>query len=94
MSEVTLTGEQLIQAVRILWNYNQFRSTRQRGQPHDQDYDYKLVCDEDDIHEYLVEAGLLVQDNESDSDDQDSYQWLSNESIDTLRYVTIEPVVK
>lgn len=74
MPEITLTEEQYVKAIGILWEAGQFR----RG---------KLVCDEDDVHEYLSEARLI---NDYEESDFDHYDWLSDESRDRIMDTTLD----
>lgn len=80
MSEITLTASQLAAAAIILWNKGQFRSD------HTTDDNpltvYTIYCDEDDVEEYLSEAGLF-----SKSDD-----YLSDASLEKLWNVRVKPV--
>lgn len=93
MSEITLTPDQVLQASRILWNYGQYRTTRTRGERTDIAMPYQLTCDDDDVHEYLVEAGMLVQDNDANLDlNPDAFQWLSDESMERLFTIRVQPV--
>ena len=79
MSAVTLTNDQLLEAARVLYNRGQFD-------------EHGIVCDDDDIHEYLVEEGLLKQDPDADTDRHpDAFQWLSDESLERLRAVRVLP---
>jgi len=71
VSEIHLSESQLRQAVKILWNKNHIGPDG-------------LRCDDDDVHEYLAEDGII---NDANDD------WLSDDSIDKLRTVRITPVI-